>query len=71
MAAQEGTVDVLKLLTEAKTHVNIQTEVYTHVHTMNFLWLPTATYHTGLDVIMQVTQCAVHVSANTSHYRLG
>ena len=27
LAAQEGNVDVVKLLTEAKAHVNIQTEV--------------------------------------------
>ena len=29
LAAQEGKVDVVRLLTEAKAHVNIQTEVYT------------------------------------------
>ena len=31
MAAQEEKVDVVRLLTEAKAHVNIQTEVYIHV----------------------------------------
>ena len=30
LAAQEGKVDVVRLLTEAKAHVNIQTEVYIH-----------------------------------------
>ena len=29
MAAQEGKVDIVRLLTEAKAHVNIQTEVHT------------------------------------------
>ena len=29
MAAQEGQVDVVRLLTEARAHVNIQDEVYT------------------------------------------
>ena len=28
LAAQEGNVDVVRLLTEAKAHVNTQTEVY-------------------------------------------
>ena len=28
LAAQEGQVDVVKLLTEAKAHVNLQTEVH-------------------------------------------
>ena len=37
MAAQEGKVDVVRLLTEAKAHVNIQTEV--HVHTVRMLRL--------------------------------
>ena len=33
MAAQEGKVDVVRLLTEAKADVNIQTEVlYTYIH---------------------------------------
>ena len=29
LAVQEGKVDVMKQMTEAKAHVNIQTEVYT------------------------------------------
>ena len=33
MAAQEGKVDVVLLLREAKADVNIQTEVYIHVLT--------------------------------------
>ena len=32
LAAQEGKVDVVRLLTEAKAHVNIQTEVHTLCH---------------------------------------
>ena len=32
LAAQGGKVDVVRLLTEAKAHVNIQTEVYTLCH---------------------------------------
>ena len=32
MAAQEGRVDVVRLLTEAKAHINIQTEVHTLCH---------------------------------------
>ena len=32
MAAQEGKVDVVRLLTEAKAHINIQTEVHTLCH---------------------------------------
>ena len=32
LAVHEGKVDVVKLLTEAKAHVNMQTEVYT-IHT--------------------------------------
>ena len=35
-AAQEGNVDVVRLLMEAKAHVNIQTEV--HVHTLSNEW---------------------------------
>ena len=31
-AAQEGKVDVVRLLTEAKAHINIQTEVHTLCH---------------------------------------
>ena len=39
LAAQEGKVDVVRLLTEAKAHVNIQTEVHVHVdlHTCRYL----------------------------------
>ena len=33
-------------------------------------WLRTAIYHTGLDVKMEVTQCAGHISANTRHHQL-
>ena len=36
LAAQEGKVDVVRLLTEAKAHVNIQTEVYTHIFVCHF-----------------------------------
>ena len=32
MAAQEGKRDVVRLLTEAKAHVNVQTEVHTLCH---------------------------------------
>ena len=32
MAAQEGKVDVVRLLTEAKADVNIQTEVYIYMY---------------------------------------
>ena len=32
LAAQEGKVDVVRLLTEAQAQVNIQTEVYTLCH---------------------------------------
>ena len=32
LAAQEGKVDVVRLLTEAKAHINIQTEVHTLCH---------------------------------------
>ena len=32
LAAQEGKVDVVRLLTEARAQVNIQTEVYTLCH---------------------------------------
>ena len=32
MAAQEGKIDVVRLLTEAKAHTNIQTEVHTLCH---------------------------------------
>ena len=32
MAAQEGKVDVVRLLTETKAHINIQTEVHTLCH---------------------------------------
>ena len=34
-AAQEGKIDVVRLLTEAKAHINIQTEV--HAYTMSCL----------------------------------
>ena len=33
-------------------------------------WLRTAIYHTGLDVKMEVTQCAGRVSANTRRHQL-
>ena len=38
LAAQEGKVDVVKLLTEAKADVNIQTEVYAYymIKSMNY-----------------------------------
>ena len=32
LAAQEGKVDVVRLLTESQAQVNIQTEVYIHVY---------------------------------------
>ena len=32
MAAQEGKVDVVRVLTEAQAQVNIQTEVHPHCH---------------------------------------
>ena len=32
LAAQEGNVDVVTLLTEARAHVNIQTKVHVHTH---------------------------------------
>ena len=32
LAAQEGKVDVVRLLTEAKAHINIRTEVHTLCH---------------------------------------
>ena len=32
LAAKEGKVDVVRLLTEAKAHVNIQTKVHTLCH---------------------------------------
>ena len=32
LAAGEGKVDVVRLLTEAKAHINIQTEVHTLCH---------------------------------------
>ena len=32
LAAQEGKVDVVRLLTEAKAQINIQTEVHTLCH---------------------------------------
>ena len=38
LAAQEGKVDVVRLLTEAKAHVNIQTKVHVHVYTLCHVW---------------------------------
>ena len=32
MAAQEGKIDVVRLLTEAKAHVNIQSEVCIYIY---------------------------------------
>ena len=34
LAAQEGKVDVVRLLTESHAQVNIQTKVHVHVHTL-------------------------------------
>ena len=35
LAAQKGKVDVVRILTEAKAHVNIQTEVQCTVYTVH------------------------------------
>ena len=53
----------------------VQVHVFIHVYMYmikinepQLPWLRTAIYHTGLDVKMEVTQCAGHVSANTRRH---
>ena len=40
MASHEGKVDVVRLLTEAKAHINIQTEVYIKFTRPTYAWTP-------------------------------
>ena len=47
----------------------VQTYIYMiKINEPQLPWLRTAIYHTGLDVKMEVTQCAGRVSANTRHH---
>ena len=39
LAAQEGKVDVVRLLTESQAQVNIQTEVHVHTQHVNHLYI--------------------------------
>ena len=43
LAAQEGKIDVVRLLTEAKAKVNIQTKVYMHNYIICLVFTPTFT----------------------------
>ena len=57
MAAQEGKVDVVRLLTEAEAHVNIQTEVYTLCH----VWSTDVRVH--LQALLCAYMCVLHYIA--------
>ena len=52
------------------TYYNYWTDMYMYMIEPQVPWLRTAIYHTGLDVKMEVTQCAGRVSANTRHHQL-
>ena len=65
MAAQEGKVDIMRLLTEAKAHVDIQTEV--HVHTLVNVWSTDLDSHSFSDVRGEsmYKECCMHACTFT------
>ena len=57
MAAHEGKVDVVRLLTEAKAHVNIQTKVHTLCHILSNVDCHVLSDDMGESMY---TECCVH-----------
>ena len=62
---------VLTVTTEIRKVMELYIHMYMiRINEPQLPWLQTAIYHTGLDVKMEVTQCAGRVSANTRHHQL-